>query len=487
LQPAGLVPAAIFALLNLAFLYPAAARDKVGVALLFAGLDGTWQAIVVATVILSVGYLLLNAANSIIETMTGQSWRGSPLHAALRNWQLRRRTRLEAADEESNRTAHRFMMATRFPPVANYVQPTRFGNAIAASQHLILGRYGIELAALWSPMEATEKIKDAPALKVAKDEKATLDLLANLIFVLVLFALEGLIYYSARGRFSSALLASLTIPLAYVAYRVAVTRARAWGDALAVVYDLHRGELQKALGLRASKGLADERKMWSAASHFYLAGGERTPAPDLYEAPPTAKPTVTAAPSLKVDLVSTAVVPPTEHPGYRWYLQAFSYLFVVSRPAEQKVFADADFIVEDRRVGAIEAVPAKLEDDHLIAEAEKVKDSTGVRLIWHVRGLNPGRSFVLAYELPTWILEAPAGAEVIDHGKNGFEIRLSGNVGDEIRIALVSLGPKGKRPKLRAGDDRLRLRLSDRTFAVQYKVAADEPSLFLELPKGGGS
>jgi hypothetical protein len=287
-QPAGLVPATILVLLNLAFLYPAALADQVPVVKTFAGLKELWQLVVAAALIFSIGYLLLHAANWIIAVLAGQTWRASGLNWLLRMWQLRQRDRLEDrlrhARRAENKAALRWELATRFPtiePVQRYIQPTRLGDTLVATQHVIRNRYGIDITALWSQMESSEAVKDAPAIAAVKDEKATLDLLANLVFVLMLFAVEAVVYFGYRERWDDVLTALLVLPLAYVAYRVADTSARSWGNAVEVTLDLHRDKMREELGLREHKSAADEHEFWERASRYYLPGGD-TSAGDLF-------------------------------------------------------------------------------------------------------------------------------------------------------------------------------------------------------------
>src|SRR5919197_2336262 len=94
-QPAGLVPATFFVLLNLAFIYPTAQEDKVGIAQTFHDLAGVWQTITPASVIFALRYILFNNANVITETLSGENWRNSVLGTVLITWQRARRYDLD--------------------------------------------------------------------------------------------------------------------------------------------------------------------------------------------------------------------------------------------------------------------------------------------------------------------------------------------------------------------------------------------------------
>src|SRR5215207_7748731 len=84
LQPSGLLPGALLVLLNLAFVYPAAHTEKVPVAVSYAALDSGWQAVVLGTLMLGIGFLLLSASSIILDILSGRVWR-----SALSSWVLR--------------------------------------------------------------------------------------------------------------------------------------------------------------------------------------------------------------------------------------------------------------------------------------------------------------------------------------------------------------------------------------------------------------
>lgn len=422
-QPAGLVPATFFILLNLAFIYPTAVADKIGIAKTFSDLSDGWQAVAAAAVSLALGYVLLNSATAISETLAGENWRRSALGAVLLWWQGRRRRRLEqraanAADDE-NTTEISWRVATRFPPSSTgslYLAPTHFGNVLAATQYTLHDRYGIELTALWGPLESTPAVKDAPALASVKDERSTLDLLANTIFILALFTFECLAFFGLRGRWDEALLSLLALPVAYVVYRLAVRAARTWGDSVLVSFDLHRHDLRDALGLRKSGDAADQFELWDAASGFYLAGGgvaasavfdEISPSLSIV-APPglaTTPAAVDIADICRKDEWQEHDLEGQETTKNRVVLCAIEYSLLVARVGEAEQFVDTDIVVSDARVTAIgdRDVPIQVRQGVATATAHRLSGD-GSSLVWTLSRLDQGAALSLDYQLPIWTL-----------------------------------------------------------------------------------
>jgi hypothetical protein len=321
-QPAGLVPTAVFLLLNLAFVYPALKSDKVGWAISFGKLDENWQIVGVVAATLGLGYLLLSAGASILDLLTGESWRTSWLGKRLTNRTQatvvgRDRWRAlapgvvsidELDDVLDLRMAYPVTSRTGEALTAAHVEdvgPTRLGNALRAGYRRLHERYGIDAVALWSDMEAAVP-KDSAAKATLTDARASLDTLVNLSFVVGAFGVEGVLIHSARGSWSGALLCALALPVAYGVYRIAVPKALAWCDAMSVVCDLHRSTLRDELELRQVSSTADERALWHKVSRVFLWGrdGELTP-DDIYEPPkPKATPEAAIGVSCRLELTS---------------------------------------------------------------------------------------------------------------------------------------------------------------------------------------
>src|SRR5688572_19267350 len=80
IAPAGIIPAGLFILLNLAFVLPEARDREVGWVVDFYELDGAgWQAVTIATAIMFLAYLLGSASAVLLDTLSGRTWKQSLL------------------------------------------------------------------------------------------------------------------------------------------------------------------------------------------------------------------------------------------------------------------------------------------------------------------------------------------------------------------------------------------------------------------------
>lgn len=503
-QPAAVVPATLFVLLNLAFIYPAA--QGAGAAKAFAGLDKTWQAVVAATAIVALGYVLLNAANMVIDTLAGQTWRHSALNWWWRKRQREKRKRLEERIKEEEKDGRarlglRWELATHYPSlnVDKTLQATRLGNVLVATQHTIWSRYRLDVAAFWAPLEASKELKEAPAIVSVKDEKSTLDLLANLTLVSALFGVEALVFFSARENWRASALSLLALVGAYVAYRLAVESARSWGDAMQVVVDLHRGELRKGLGLREPKGIADERKLWEGARRLYLPGETTPPPPDLFQAEELAALKVTSAAALTVEQAAVAVVdalvdespaapqPPLLVDTYAALLRYVDYSLVASRK-EETGDTPLDIVIADPRVRRVRQPPDVVVDG---VEAKADVRPVGARdeLRWRITGLGAGASLALGFRLPLWRLTFAGNAPRPKVGEHtgGFQFVFPRTSKDKtVTVELESFAVVGARsPKVTVNGEEEFVDLVDaeagRFCSQSYTLVGDD-KLWIELP-----
>jgi len=446
-QPAGLVPATLFVLLNLAFVYPALKDDDVGFAESFSDLDTTWQAVVVGALILFLGYVLLSVSSNVINLLAGESWNRTWLY---RTFQQAARSRVKALQQRlvpaaaspaaAERTEKGYLedLGDRWELRAAYpvrdlrvlsdpgepaltdeqvadIAPTALGNALRASQMLIRDRYGIDPVALWPQMQAVTP-KDAGAKAAVDDAKSSLDTLANLAFVLAVFAVEGLVLHSARGDWSAALLSALALPAGYVVYRAAVTKARGWGDAMEVVFDVYRNELHSKLKLRKERTPGGERELWSNASRLFLWG--HTKGSDaVYEGEPAEKATPKVVPSRNLAVVEHRaydVSVPAPHTA-RGAVAASNvdYVLMVARTG----WPDNGLLtLTDSRIPRIGVAPTAtvLPEAAAVAVAtvEGQQRQTHDALIWQLSNLEYGRSLWLSFTMPVWEVRMSPGLTV---------------------------------------------------------------------------
>jgi hypothetical protein len=446
-QPAGLVPATLLILLNLAFIYPAL-KGEVGFLGAFADLDPTWQVVVVATLILFLGYLLLSASSSIVDLLAGESWRGSWLYESLSK---RRQDALFAGtlavvpvDDSRRALSDAWELRASYPIVGvaapgasneqrralvEDVGPTALGNVLHASRRLIFDRWGIDASALWPQMEVLLP-EDAAARSAVTDAKASLDTLANVAFVLGLFAVEGIVLHSARGAWTMALLSALAFPAAYIAYRAAVAKARGFGDAMEVVFDLYRGDLHTKLGLAKHVSASEERKRWERVSKLFLWGrpGVATP-DDVFEAEPAAAPTpatITASRNLQLarhreeafDVPGASAAPGALRGRY------IEYELVATRrgdlPAEGFITVTDERVPRIVDVPTLNVIPAQATTPRGQIEATSIGAPS--TLVWLLPHLAPGASIWLAFTLPVWEVEAAPGLGIAELEQRGDDL-----------------------------------------------------------------
>ena len=199
-QPPGLVPAAAFILLNLGVIGPRAKDEKLGLAEAYYGLDDAWQAVIVASLILVVGYVLLSASSMVLDTLSGRTWRTSLLATTLsrcagtaaRTWASASGARTASAPGAGHRARRHPALApahavrSRREP-ARGDGPRRRSARLGARGQTALRRH--RRRALGTAAGGGRARR--PGHQGGGRGKVTLDLMANLTFVAALFATEG--------------------------------------------------------------------------------------------------------------------------------------------------------------------------------------------------------------------------------------------------------------------------------------------------------
>lgn len=159
-----------------------------------------------------------------------------------------------------------------FPTVTAFL-PMTLGNTIAAFEEYPWIRYGIDAVILWPRLLPT-LTKENYAVYVER-EKAGLDFVLNLCFLLLLFDLEmvytGLIF--SQNYVDWLIAAGFIAFLAFVCYKTAVVGAYGWGTTVRVAFDLYRYHLLKALYGHPPENFADETGRWTQISQFLREGG----------------------------------------------------------------------------------------------------------------------------------------------------------------------------------------------------------------------
>jgi hypothetical protein len=379
IQPAGLVPAAVLVLFNLGFIVPAAKDAGIDAATAYTDLSETWRAVVAATAILLSGLVFLSAAQTIIGFYSGYGWRLTLVSAWLLTRERRRAKRF-ATSTVFDPATKRWELERRFdvnaaalldspdnPVLLENVQPTALGNVLRAVQRTVSRRHGFDLTVLANHIDATKEMKDSRAAAALQEERVSLDLFCNLAFALALFGIEATVFFSLRQSWSDALSAAAALGASYLAYRIAVGRARSWADALEALVDLHADDLATQLKLRTPQDAADRNELWTRASRFYRPG-EREDPHAIFDPPDQHLQVI----GLNLEITQKdELVEPDERTGSSFALRALSYTFVLSRPED----GPASLVLRDARLAAhaiLESTP----------QPQRIEGPAGSSYVW---------------------------------------------------------------------------------------------------------
>jgi len=484
LQPAGLLPAALLVLLNLGFIYPTAKDEQWRIATAFGGVDDTWKAVVVGALVLSLGYLLLHASTLILDALAGRTWRESFAHQLLKHEQSRKWDRAESAASESLAATVRFH--TLYPPKDD-VQATGIGNSLSATQAVVAARYGAELAAVWPQMQSAVK-SDSQALSAANNEKVALDLLGNLTFVLLLFAVEAVAVFSLVDDWNSVLLSLLPFALALLAYRVMAEKAQSWGTAIQVLFDLHRSDLETAMGLRTTTGADDENRLLASLSHFFFKGREAGDRSEIFDAPKVPGPSLQSSSNVTARFFTDAIAdgPLELDTPAPVGLRSIHHVISVTRTEADGGSADADVYVVEPRARAVGAQLPEFAEPGGASAAATVDPGVPAEILWEIVSLPPAGSITLDYDLPLWTLQvtpASTSAAVAYLPGVGHEVRIAAAAGAaEVIIEVRRFSAINESPTLHGGGV-TPLASSSNVYRWSVTSTAWPQTVIVELPK----
>ena len=434
-----------------------------GAATQFAALESGWQVVVIAALIMIIGYLILSASSSVLDTLAGRTWSGSLFELggrtlrksrrdALRKHLAEMRDRPGLGTEPEARAARR--LRTRFAPHGTRPSAsTELGDALIAADAGVEDRYGLRLAALWEPLR-TVVDPEKPAAIAAADEKSSLDLMANLTFVFGLFGLEAVTLYSIWDRDGSVLLAASAIAIAYVCYRVTVTRALSWIDAINTVVVLYRDELLKEIGARDVLDEAGQKRVLSDLSAFVLFNSATKP---IFEAE-VAGPELVCSANVSADLQDAVVdVPPGLGPSPE-VRQSIKYVLVVTRKPDGWAPVSAQILLGEPRL-------ARMRDprvDTAVGATGTVIQASGAgaadALLWQIDDLGRAEARTLVFELDRWRFAVDNGLQLTveeDDRKPGhFDVEIFNPAVAAITGATLDVfhADDGRRRLLRIGE-----------------------------------
>lgn len=172
------------------------------------------------------------------------------------------------------RTSAAQELARHFPPDAEQLLPTRFGNVVRSFERHPRSRYGLDGVTIWPRIEMLLADSEREVIQEGETDVA---LFINAMLFLPLVGMAFLVDAIADGLdFPRCLLYVLPPVVAFVAawgaYRGAVAAASRWGQPVRAAFDLHRLELYKRLGVKVPTSPSGERETARSVNRLLLYG-----------------------------------------------------------------------------------------------------------------------------------------------------------------------------------------------------------------------
>jgi hypothetical protein len=260
--------------------------------------DASWEGrfLQIGGVGLLIGLVLLGLNYPIIRSFEGypfeSRWYLRPLRRPLRWLQLRTfdelvRRRGDVQNPSQQSWAAR-QLDRHFSDDRERIMPTRFGNAIRASEDHAYLRWGLDAIAVWPRIDALLTEQERELHTNARSDMAffvnsALGAFAVGVVLLVDEVAHGVL------PLRWAWLYIVPFVAAYITYRLSAGAAERWGTELRASIDLHRLELYEKLGVRKPLTFTDEREIVARAVNRCLLWGVPIP-DDLAQSPSPASP-----------------------------------------------------------------------------------------------------------------------------------------------------------------------------------------------------
>ena len=500
-QPAGIVPATVLVLMNLAVIYPRLLDAGVPAATTFDGLEDPWKAVVISGLVLVLGYVILNLSGSAMRLATGELIADSDIGRSLASREGRRIDREISAAKAKERIRSD---QSRFP-LPKDAAPTRLGNVFAGSNTSLYKRYGFDMAAMWGHLQ-TVVAKEDEALGTSLEEAYTgVQVLVNLaVTVLIVGAEAALITLVARDA-EIAVLAILSIPVAFGLYRAASAQARSYTDLVEVAVDLYRAKVGEKFGLKATDKPEKDRPAWVSLRSWLLWDRRDEP-----EADAEATLEVTTTSSENVSIKALPVLMATDHvlderPGYlaaQWQ-EDYSFLISPKVPDECCNTETKSSLLLSAGKDWVLDVPPKVEIGGRAYSPAILRGGTsGDSLLVRARLSGVSSTDVIVKYLRRRVELA---VEATDEKETSIKLRFEQPpvIGEELRFRLVPEPPidkteksvrveirfraswmAAKEPKLRLGKEQdLKVVLKDGMW-VARALLSGEPRLVARAPSG---
>jgi hypothetical protein len=172
-----------------------------------------------------------------------------------------------------------------YPPPTrpDAVLPTRLGNILKSAELYPYLRYRIDAVLIWPRLYT---LLPETFSKVLADSESSLDLMLVVSFLSYCVAIIGggylLLTQAAVSLFLLTFWGGLLV--GWLGYRGALEAALAYGQLIKTAFDLHRGAVIKALGLKAPISLKEEQMLWDNIDKYLYRNFLENPAVYQYAA-----------------------------------------------------------------------------------------------------------------------------------------------------------------------------------------------------------
>lgn len=237
-----------------------------------AGFSGAERAALLLLFSLTLALLLSSVATPLYRVLEGYKL-PSKYAANKRAGHIAARKRLRteiaagAGDTAINRGMARERLE-RYPRKAEYVMPTRLGNALKAGESYGKTQYNLDTVLLWTQLVsvASDELKEG-----LTRTRTTMDFYAGIFWLSPLFAFAsvGAALYARDAVYLLGLVALCLCPLAYSG---TVRAATSYASVMRALVDMTRVDLAEKVGLQLPAKLADERELWDAYSELAAWG-----------------------------------------------------------------------------------------------------------------------------------------------------------------------------------------------------------------------
>ena len=232
------------------------------------------QILILGAGALLLGLFLLGLHRPVIRTFEGYPIAGLGLDRPFVGIQQRRFDELakrkaaggpQAEAETRSQAMKAWLKLDRyFPDDRSRLLPTRFGNALRASEDYSYNRWKLDAIPFWAHVEPLllgeeRDLHEAAKTDIAFYLNASLAAIAVGIFLVV----DGV----RNNPLDAAYVWAYVIPfvLAYLIYRFSIDGAQRWGVEIRASLDLHRLEVYDRIGMRRPTSFTDERDVIAPA------------------------------------------------------------------------------------------------------------------------------------------------------------------------------------------------------------------------------